>query len=79
MKGLILIEDHDGYGEPIPIGIASNMEKAREMRDEYFASKLTITEVRDIRDGEIEYIELYTHSDGDKGKLIYRYFNLNEI
>lgn len=78
-KEVIIIEDYDEYSYLTPIGVASNIEKAREMRDEYFGPKMSITKVMDVRDSGIEYIEHYVDSEGDKGRLVYRSFIVDEI
>jgi len=80
MIGLIVIEDHDEFGVDA-IGVASNMQIAREMRDQYFGTRMKITKVIeiDVRDSGIEFIEYYTDSEGDEGHLVYKRFNLDEV
>ena len=79
MNNLIVIECiEDGSIESDIIGVASDMEKAKEMMWEYFGDKLIVYNIEDIRDSGIEYIFLI-YCDDESYKIIFRDYELNHI
>lgn len=79
MNNLIVIESiEDGSIESDIIGVASDMEKAKEMMWEYFGDKLIVYNIEDIRDSGIEYI-FSIYCDEESYKIIFRDYELNHI
>lgn len=79
MNDLIVIESiEDGSIKSDIIGVASDMEKAKEMMWEYFGDKLIVYNIEDIRDSGIEYI-FSIYCDDESYKIIFRDYELNYI
>lgn len=67
MKIVYVIMERDlDDNEDTIIGVASTVDRAKQMVGEYFGGKLRILEHRDIRDGGMEFsskLEVYDHEN----------------
>jgi hypothetical protein len=78
-KHLIVIEYSHKLDETNVIGVASDIVKARDMRDIYFGEDLTVNKVEDMIDSGLLFEECTLGEEKDEVILIYRVFVLNEI